>query len=1296
MKNSTCRLSLTIGLIWLITLARAVLAQPPSQSSEAIPVAELGAKAGAQYHGDGLSVMPTPDGARLRCVFQKLEGEITFEGLWLTSTSEPQTGEKFRVMARAVGREGALTTLPPQGTATMAGKLARCVRPGLTEEYSVSVDGVRQDFVLHSCPEGEGSVRVELAVEGAKAEALGDGARLVLADRGRKIAYNRLRATDAAGRELTARLEVSGTDRLALIVDDVGAAYPLRIDPTFSDENWVSMGTTRGFDGEVRAVVVDASDNLYIGGSFTVAPDIILNRIAKWNGSAWSALGSGMGGNYPVVYALATSGTNLYVGGYFTTAGGVAVSGVAKWDGYTWSPLGLGVGFAGGAGVVHALATSGTNLYVGGNFTTAGGVTASGVAKWDGNTWSPLGSGMGGQYLEVDALVVSGSDLYAGGQFTTAGGVSASRIAKWDGSAWSALGSGMDSYVYALATSGTNLYAGGSFTTAGGVSANRIAKWDGHGWTALSSGMNNLVNALAVSGDDLYAGGAFSTAGGISASRIAKWNGSGWSSLGYGVAGVGYPAVYALAASSGNVYVGGFFENAGFINAGFIRASRIAMWNGSDWSALGQGFASGIDGPVYAVAISGNDLYVGGDFDYAGSIIANNIAKWDGSVWSSLGSGLSPGSAVYALAMWGTNLYVGGYFTTAGGVDANNIAKWDGFVWAALGNGVGRSDGLLPWVSTLVVSGNELYAGGRFDYAGWFDAPNIAKWDGNAWSALGTGMTAHPVITSKPYVSALAILGGELYAGGAFTFAGGIACYNIAKWNGSAWSPVGPGMGGGTDPFYGEVSALAVFGSDMYAGGSFTTVGIVSAKYIAKWNGSVWSSMGTGMNGKVSALAVSGGDVYAGGSFTTASGANANRIAKWDGSTWSPLGSGMGGGGSTFGGTSVRSLAVSNTNLYVGGDFATAGDKISPDLTRAILSGEPRITSQPVSQTVAVGSSVTLSLTAAGADPLTYQWRFNGANLSNDGRISGASTSSLTISSIYLADRGEYTVVLTNVYGSVTSSVLVLTLVGPGQTFSLLDYYYPIYPGNRWSYDSSDNGSLWTTTCRILSAAFPLNCYSNCSPVVPYTRNTVPVLFDQGGGTTWTNFMHVADPGFGYVGSDHVQGSRLRFGPGFIFTNRFALGQTVSVADEIYSGGICSGQGTQTIQLLGLADVTVPYGTFTDCLHLMISNNILGSAQVEEHWWAKGVGPVKWTHGGGGDFETNQLQAAAFVSPPWITVQPQSQTVSAGSAVNFNVEAIGNTPLSYQWRKHGTNLVNGGNLSGVTTANLMLTECSNQ
>ena len=132
----------------------------------------------------------------------------------------------------------------------MEDKLVRFTRPGLTEEYSVSVDGVRQDFIIESPPlnpqrstlnQSVGDLRVELALSGARAEATAYGARLRLDGSGRALAYSRLRVEDATGRELTARLEVLSPDRLAVSVADANATYPVRIDPTFSDADWVSL-----------------------------------------------------------------------------------------------------------------------------------------------------------------------------------------------------------------------------------------------------------------------------------------------------------------------------------------------------------------------------------------------------------------------------------------------------------------------------------------------------------------------------------------------------------------------------------------------------------------------------------------------------------------------------------------------------------------------------------------------------------------------------------------------------------------------------------------------------------------------------------------------------------------------------------------------------------------------------------------------------------------------------------------------------------------------------------------------
>jgi hypothetical protein len=86
--------------------------------------------------------------------------------------------------------------------------------------------------------------------------------------------------------------------------------------------------------------------------------------------------------------------------------------------------------------------------------------------------------------------------------------------------------------------------------------------------------------------------------------------------------------------------------------------------------------------------------------------------------------------------------------------------------------------------------------------------------------------------------------------------------------------------------------------------------------------------------------------------------------------------------------------------------------------------GPPSIASQPTNQTVAVGGTANFSVTASGSLPLSYQWAFNGTN------IVGATNTSLTLTNVQLSQAGNYTVLVTNLFGSILSSnaVLMVTL----------------------------------------------------------------------------------------------------------------------------------------------------------------------------------------------------------------------------------------------------------------------------
>src|SRR5438445_658390 len=191
--------------------------------------------------------------------------------------------------------------------------------------------------------------------------------------------------------------------------------------------------------------------------------------------------------------------------------------------------------------------------------------------------------------------------------------------------------------------------------------------------------------------------------------------------------------------------------------------------------------------------------------------------------------------------------------------------------WSTMNPSISGANG--PVDAAVVDGAGNLYIGGDFTAVGDVIANVIAKWNGSNWTTLGSGMNGP--------LSALAASGSNVYAGGLFTMAGGSSARYITKWNGSSWIALSLGMMVST-PFGGtSVNALAVSGTDLYAGGYFTSAGTNAANSIAKWDGSSWRPLRSGMNGTVYALAVSGSNVYAGGGLTTTGDSRANVSAKW-------------------------------------------------------------------------------------------------------------------------------------------------------------------------------------------------------------------------------------------------------------------------------------------------------------------------------------------------------------------------------------------------------------------------------
>lgn len=304
------------------------------------------------------------------------------------------------------------------------------------------------------------------------------------------------------------------------------------------------------------------------------------------------------------------------------------------------------------------------------------------------------------------------------------------------------------------------------------------------------------------------------------------------------------------------IYAGGVFESIGQEQPPNELHFGVARWDGVAWQRLLHGLDR-YEGPfdeqlarVRDLVLfddgDGPDLYIGGDFNRAyfgpqggpvedNSFFAGNIVRWDGVAWTPVGSGLGDYGSVNDMVVFddgsGEALYVAGDIRTNVGAPFDTFGRWDGVAWSGLGGAFRFSDGALGFPEVLLVyddgTGPALYVGGRFDEApGGVPARNIAKWDGTSWTGLGPGL-GDGARYGGDVVRALARYdsgsGPFLYAGGAFEVAGTTPVLNIARWDGAAWSRLGHGL----EPIVipentrGGVFALEVHAGELWVGGQF-------------------------------------------------------------------------------------------------------------------------------------------------------------------------------------------------------------------------------------------------------------------------------------------------------------------------------------------------------------------------------------------------------------------------------------------------------------------------------------------
>ena len=610
------------------------------------------------------------------------------------------------------------------------------------------------------------------------------------------------------------------------------------------------------------------------------------------------------------VYSIARSGNTIYVGGLFSwvgppTGGGALVSTV------TGGLAGPILSIVGSVNTVLADGSGG--FYLGGGFSSVGGqprmslahIDASGaVTPWTADVYSPSG------YGDISAMAKIGNTVFVGGTFDNINGQMRGYLAALDATTgavtdWTA---DADSDVTSLVVRGNTLYAGGLFSHVGGQARAHVAALDATtgavtDWTA---DVNGNVYALATSADTIFVGGAYASIGEQLRNRLAAVSAT------TGAVAAWDPnadnTVLSLAVSGGTVYAGGSFSTIG--GQAHTRLAAIDAATG----AVSSTWSPAADGSVNCIVAAGNTVYVGGSFSQVGGVSHPGVAAIDGT--TGIVSAWDPHPAaswvnIRALAVNGSTIFVGGTMETICGRARSNLAAFD----VATGAATEWNPGANAQVNAVIVSDGKVYVGGQFTQIGglgrnWIGSIDsfgiVTDWNPNA------GMT----------VRALAASGNSIYVGGQFTQMGGqprnrLAAVDATTGAVTAWNPNASA----------SVYTLAVAGNTIYVGGSFHSVGLQTRNYIASVDATTgavnaWDPNPTDY---VESIVPAGPLVYVGGYFVYIGGQERPGVAAIGAVTgvptdWTP-------GDISEGLCWVRALALSGNVMYVGGMFASMGQR---------------------------------------------------------------------------------------------------------------------------------------------------------------------------------------------------------------------------------------------------------------------------------------------------------------------------------------------------------------------------------
>jgi hypothetical protein len=312
------------------------------------------------------------------------------------------------------------------------------------------------------------------------------------------------------------------------------------------------------------------------------------------------------------------------------------------------------------------------------------------------------------------------------------------------------------------------------------------------------------------------------------------------------------------------------------------------------------------------------------------------------------------------------------------------------------------------------------------------------------------------------------------------------------------------------------------------------------------------------------------------------------------------------------------------------------------------------ITGQPVSQSVTAGQTASFSVTATGSAPISYQWRRNGVN------VGGATASSYTTPATVTGDNGDqFTVVVSNGTGSVTSNAATLTVTAAPVAPSITSQ-----PANR-------------TVATGQTASFSVTATGTAPMTYQWRKNGVAI-----GGATAASYTTPAT-----ISSD--DGSQFTVAAsnslGSVTSNAATLtvNDPPAITSQPTSQSVLVGQ-TASFSVTATGDGTLTYQWKKN------GTNISGATS------ASYTTPATVSADNGAQFTvvvsnsagsaTSSAATLTVSAPPSITSQPANRTVVAGQTASFSVTATGTGPLSYQWRKNGTDIGGATGASYTTPA----------